>query len=241
MPPSLHSHTRTPTVTLQQSTAKNKPYHGLFRLSDDAHTGLVSLEALRHTLNMMGARLSQDEAKMVAGKLAQRADGMVDYEGLYRLLLGTPPPEVKRAHHIRHWLRSTGWQCTKSVFGFAIMLTPAVSLRVVTACIIPRCLATLPLHNTELPFEAVVTDAPPPLPPSATRLLSPQHLCRKPTLTPYAGGRVLVWPPPAILPSTEYGAGIFGYASTTGGVGGGGGGAGRGDPVLEDIASRQKE
>lgn len=43
---------------------------------------------------MMGARLTEDEAKIVADKLPTRADGMVDYEGLYRLLLETPPPQV---------------------------------------------------------------------------------------------------------------------------------------------------
>ena len=49
---------------------------------------------MRHTCNMMGARLTSEEAQMVADKLAARADGLVDYEGLYRLLLETPPPEV---------------------------------------------------------------------------------------------------------------------------------------------------
>ena len=66
----------------------------MFRLSDHAGTGLVTLDAFRHTLNMLGAKLSQDEAQMVADRLAARADGLVDYEGLYRLLLDTPPPPV---------------------------------------------------------------------------------------------------------------------------------------------------
>lgn len=77
-----------------QSVARNRPYHALFRLSDESNTGLVTLEAMRHTCNMMGATLTQDEAQMVVDKLAARADGMVDYEGLYRLLLETPPPQV---------------------------------------------------------------------------------------------------------------------------------------------------
>lgn len=68
----------------------------MFRLSDDAATGLVTLEALRHTLNMLGAKLTQDEAQMAADKLAARADGLVDYEELYRLLLETTPPQVMR-------------------------------------------------------------------------------------------------------------------------------------------------
>lgn len=88
--------------TYQQSLAKNRPYHGLFRLSDEGGSGLVTLEALRHTLNMLGARLSEDETRMVADKLpaAERSDGMVDYEGLYRLLLETPPPPVRAQYHL---------------------------------------------------------------------------------------------------------------------------------------------
>ncbi|CAM9910415.1 unnamed protein product, partial [Ascophyllum nodosum] len=137
-----------------QSLAKNRPFHGMFRLSDHAGTGLVTLDAFRHTLNMLGAKLSQDEAQMVADRLAARADGLVDYEGLYRLLLDTPPPP---------------------------------------------------------------------------------HLCRRPSATPYAGGGVLLWPPPVVLPSTEFAAGILGQGCIPAG------GVGRGDPVLEDVASRVRQ
>lgn len=54
----------------------------------------MTLDTFRHTLNMLGAKLTQDEAQMVSDKLAARTDGLVDYEGLYRLLLQTPPPQV---------------------------------------------------------------------------------------------------------------------------------------------------
>lgn len=37
----------------------------------------------------------QDEAQMVADRLAARTDGLADYEELYRLLLKTPPPQVQ--------------------------------------------------------------------------------------------------------------------------------------------------
>lgn len=80
--------------SLAQSLAKNRPFHGMFRLSDHAGSGLVTLDAFRHTLNMLGAKLTQDEAQIVSNKLATRTDGLVDYEGLYRLLLDTPPPQV---------------------------------------------------------------------------------------------------------------------------------------------------
>lgn len=43
---------------------------------------------------MMGARVTGEEAQAVADKLPERPDKMVDYEGLYRLLLETPPPQV---------------------------------------------------------------------------------------------------------------------------------------------------
>lgn len=39
----------------------------------------------------------QDEAQMVADRLAARTDGLVDYEELYRLLLKTPPPQVQNS------------------------------------------------------------------------------------------------------------------------------------------------
>lgn len=39
----------------------------------------------------------QDEAQMVADRLAVRTDGLVDYEELYRLLLKTPPPQVQNS------------------------------------------------------------------------------------------------------------------------------------------------
>ena len=61
---------------------------------------------------------------------------------------------------------------------------------------------------------------------------SAQHLCRRPSATPYAGGGVLLWPPPVVLPSTEFAAGILGQGCIPAG------GVGRGDPVLEDVASR---
>ena len=77
-----------------QSLARNRPYHGLFRLSDDTGSGLVTMDTLKHTLNMLGAKLTQDETQMVADRLAARTDGLVDYEGLYRLLLECPPPQV---------------------------------------------------------------------------------------------------------------------------------------------------
>lgn len=80
--------------SLVQSLTKNRPFHGMFRLSDHAGSGLVTLDAFRHTLNMLGARLTQDEAQIVTNKLTTRTDGLVDYEGLYRLLLNTPPPQV---------------------------------------------------------------------------------------------------------------------------------------------------
>lgn len=66
----------------------------MFRLSDDTGSGLVTIDVFRHTLNMLGAKLTPDEAQMVADRLAARADGLVDYEGLYRLLLETSPPQV---------------------------------------------------------------------------------------------------------------------------------------------------
>lgn len=78
----------------RQSLARNRPYHGLFRLSDDTGSGLVTMDALKHTLNMLGAKVTPDEAQMVADRLAARTDGLVDYEGLYRLLLASPPPPV---------------------------------------------------------------------------------------------------------------------------------------------------
>ncbi|CAM9175845.1 unnamed protein product [Hapterophycus canaliculatus] len=139
-----------------QSLLKNRPYHGMFRLSDENGSGLVTIDALRHTLNMLGAKLTQDEAKMVSDRLAVRTDGLVDYEELYRLLLETPPP---------------------------------------------------------------------------------QHLCKRPSLTPYAGGGVLFWPPPVVLPSTDFAAGLLSQSALSGG----GGGAGRGDPVLEEVASRVRQ
>ncbi|CAM9389683.1 unnamed protein product, partial [Laminaria digitata] len=140
-----------------QSLARNRPYHGLFRLSDDTGSGLVTVDILKHTLNMLGVKLTQDEAQMVADRLAARTDGLVDYEGLYRLLLESPPP---------------------------------------------------------------------------------QHLCSRPLRTPYAGGGALVWPPPAVLPSTNYAAGILGQG---GSAPEGGGGVGRNDLVLEEIASRVRQ
>lgn len=39
--------------------SKNRPYHGMFRLSDDTGSGLTTLDVFRHTLNMLGARLTQ--------------------------------------------------------------------------------------------------------------------------------------------------------------------------------------
>ncbi|CAM9842968.1 unnamed protein product [Pylaiella littoralis] len=139
-----------------QSLSKNRPYHGIFRLSDDTGSGLTTLDVFQHSLNMLGSKLTKacDEAQMVADRLAARTDGLVDYEELYRLLLETPPPK---------------------------------------------------------------------------------HLTKRPTLTPYAGGGVLFWPPPVILPSTEFAAGLLGQASS------GGGGVGRGDPVLEEVASRVRQ
>ncbi|CAM9546042.1 unnamed protein product, partial [Phaeothamnion confervicola] len=74
------------------SLARGRPYHGLFRLSDEAASGLVPTEAFGHTLRMLGPTLSKEEAQMVADALPARADAMVDYEELYRLLLRTPPP-----------------------------------------------------------------------------------------------------------------------------------------------------
>lgn len=44
-----------------------------------------------------------------------------------------------------------------------------------------------------------------------------------------------MWPPPAVLPSTNYAAGILGEGAS---ALGGGGGVGRNDLVLEEIASR---
>eukprot|EP00903_Cladosiphon_okamuranus_P013950 g12974.t1 len=134
-----------------QSLSRNRPYHGMFRLSDDTGSGLVTPDVFRHTLNMLGSRLTQDEAQMVADRLAARPDGLVDYEELYRLLLKTPPP---------------------------------------------------------------------------------QHLCKRPAVTPYAGGGALFWPPPAVLPSTVFAAGILGPGVD---------GADRGDPVLEEVASRVRQ
>ena len=61
-----------------------------------------------------------------------------------------------------------------------------------------------------------------------------QHLCSRPLRTPYAGGGALVWPPPAVLPSTNYAAGLLGQ----GGSAPGGGGVDRNDLVLEEVASR---
>ncbi|CAM9186272.1 unnamed protein product, partial [Ectocarpus fasciculatus] len=139
-----------------QSLSRNRPYHGMFRLSDDTGSGLVTLDVFRHTLNMLGSRLTQDEAQMVADRLAARTDGLADYEELYRLLLKTPPPQ--------------------------------------------------------------------------------QHLCKRPALTPYAGGGVLSWPPPVVLPSTDFAAGMMSLGQP-----GGGGGADRGDPVLEEVASRVRQ
>eukprot|EP00904_Undaria_pinnatifida_P002651 jgi/Undpi1/12387/HiC_scaffold_5.g02059.m1 len=112
-----------------QSLVKNRPYHGLFRLSDDTGSGLVTLEALKHTLNMMGAKITQDEAQM--------------------------------------------------------------------------------------------------------------HLCARPLRTPYSGGGALIWPPPAVLPSTNYAAGILGQG--LGSAPGGGGSGVRNDLVLEEVASRVRQ
>ena len=61
-----------------------------------------------------------------------------------------------------------------------------------------------------------------------------QHLCSRPLRTPYAGGGALVWPPPAVLPSTNYAAGLLGQ----GGSAPGGGDVDRNDLVLEEVASR---
>lgn len=85
---------RNGALGFRKSLSKNRPYHGIFRLSDDNGSGLVTLDVFRHTLNMLGAKLTPDEAQMVADRLAARTDGLVDYEGLYRMLLETPPPQV---------------------------------------------------------------------------------------------------------------------------------------------------
>lgn len=58
-----------------------------------------------------GKRTTQDEAQMVADRLAARTDGLVDYEELYRLLLETPPPKVTReCFPLRH-----AWSVTYSI------------------------------------------------------------------------------------------------------------------------------
>lgn len=69
--------------------------------------------------------------------------------------------------------------------------------------------------------------------PTTTLRVLDQHLCKRPALTPYAGGGVLSWPPPVVLPSTDFAAGMMSLGQP-----GGGGGADRGGPVLEEVASR---
>ncbi|CAM9255060.1 unnamed protein product [Chrysoparadoxa australica] len=74
------------------SSSQGKPYHALFRLSDSSSSGLVNLSSFSHTLKMLGAQLAEPEVQIIADSLGSRADGMVDYEELYRVLLRTPPP-----------------------------------------------------------------------------------------------------------------------------------------------------
>ncbi|KAG5183282.1 hypothetical protein JKP88DRAFT_241452 [Tribonema minus] len=104
-----------------QSNARGRPYHGLFALSDEHRSGLVQLDALKHTLGMLGCRL-QDADVLKALKsipathrarfthvqivkaLPERSDGMVDFEELYRLLLRTPPPmHLMPRPHLTHF------------------------------------------------------------------------------------------------------------------------------------------
>lgn len=49
----------------KQSSARGRPYHGLFSLSDDQRSGLVTLDGFRHTLRMLGCRLKDAEAAQV--------------------------------------------------------------------------------------------------------------------------------------------------------------------------------
>eukprot|EP00611_Tribonema_gayanum_P013061 TRINITY_DN2382_c0_g1_i1.p1 TRINITY_DN2382_c0_g1~~TRINITY_DN2382_c0_g1_i1.p1 ORF type:complete len:1787 (+),score=415.93 TRINITY_DN2382_c0_g1_i1:3-5363(+) len=87
-----------------QSNARGRPYHGLFALSDEHRSGLVQLDALKHTLGMLGCRLQDADVLKIIKALPERSDGMVDFEELYRLLLRTPPPmHLMPRPHLTHF------------------------------------------------------------------------------------------------------------------------------------------
>jgi hypothetical protein len=48
-----------------QSNARGKPYHAMFRLSDDTLSGLVSIDTFKHTLRMMGCSSLSDDAASI--------------------------------------------------------------------------------------------------------------------------------------------------------------------------------
>jgi len=72
------------------SLMKGKSYHGLFALSDEMQTGIVSRTAFEHTLNMLGCNLEVEEMDDLVAVLPQRSDDKIEYDELYHLILRTP-------------------------------------------------------------------------------------------------------------------------------------------------------
>jgi Ca2+-binding EF-hand superfamily protein len=100
------------------SAARGKPYHNLFYLSDENRSGLVSLDAFRVTLHMLGYHPTSEQERALVAMLTSRKDGMVDYEELHRVLMQHPPP--------RHLVRSA--HLTSYTGGGALSWPPPTSL-----------------------------------------------------------------------------------------------------------------
>ncbi len=94
--------------SITRSALDGKTFYVLFGLSDEAKTGLVTRDALRVTLCMLGCRLSDKDEEILLNALPA-CDGMVDYEALYRQLMNHPsPPHMSMALHHTPYNRGGG-------------------------------------------------------------------------------------------------------------------------------------
>ncbi len=87
--------------SIARSALEGKAFHNFFALSDTTKTGLVTRDALRVTLCMLGCKLSNKDEEALLNALPTCCDGMVDYEALHRQLINHPsPPHMTRALHL---------------------------------------------------------------------------------------------------------------------------------------------